>query len=121
LPASLQTLATLPDWPSRDKKSRRDGPIIGLAVRRSGREARTACAPDAATRCPPVSSVGACGQRGSGAAEEIQGLTGDRDRIAQRLNKVVVHRLFAAGLGLQAAVGLVGDHPGGWRDRPCHR
>jgi hypothetical protein len=32
-----------------------------------------------------------------------------------RLNKVVVHRLFAAGLGLQAAVGLVGDQPGAGR------
>jgi signal transduction histidine kinase len=103
LPASLQTLAARPDRPSRDKGADgRDGPISGLAVRRSGRDARTACAPDAAAR----------GRlRAAGAAEEIQGLTGDRDRIAQRLNNVVVHRLFAAGLGLHAALRLVGDHP----------
>jgi hypothetical protein len=68
--------------------------------------------PDAVTRGPPAAAWAPAGSGGSGAAEEIQGLTGDRDRIAQRLNKVVVHRLFAAGLGLHAAVGLVGDHPG---------
>lgn len=49
---------------------------------------------------------------GNGAAEEIQNLTDERDRIAQCFNDVVVRRLFTAGLDLQAALGLVGDHPG---------
>jgi signal transduction histidine kinase len=37
-------------------------------------------------------------------------LAEDHDRIAQGLNDIVVHRLFAAGLDLQAALGLLGDH-----------
>ncbi len=33
----------------------------------------------------------------------------ERDRIAQRLNDVVIQRIFAAGLNLQMALGLVRD------------
>jgi hypothetical protein len=33
-----------------------------------------------------------------------------RDRLAQRMNEVVVRRIFAAGLDLQAALGLIGEH-----------
>jgi hypothetical protein len=33
-----------------------------------------------------------------------------RDRLAQRMNDVVVRRIFAAGLDLQAALGLIGEH-----------
>ena len=36
----------------------------------------------------------------------------DRDRIAGGLNDIVVHRLFSAGLALEMAIGLIGDHPG---------
>jgi signal transduction histidine kinase len=36
----------------------------------------------------------------------------DRDRIALRMNDVVIQRIFAAGLDLQLAVGLVGDRRG---------
>jgi len=61
------------------------------------------------TRGPPASSEWALA--GNGAAEEIQELTAERDRIAQRLGNVVVYRLFSAGLDLQAALGLIGDHP----------
>lgn len=32
------------------------------------------------------------------------------DRLAQRMNDVVVHRIFGAGLDLQAALGLIGEH-----------
>ena len=39
-------------------------------------------------------------------------LAQDRDRIANGMNDVVVHRLFSAGLCLQTALGLMGDHPG---------
>ena len=35
----------------------------------------------------------------------------DRERMAQSLSDVVVHRLFAAGLDLQSALGLIGGHP----------
>jgi hypothetical protein len=123
LPASLQTLAALPDWPSRDKGADgRDGPIIGLAVRRSGREPEPCTSQTrrpGAHRLAARGRLRAAGQR-AGAGEEIQGLAGDRDRIAQRLNKVVVHRLFAAGLGLQGG-GPGWRSPRGWHDRPCHR
>jgi hypothetical protein len=37
-------------------------------------------------------------------------LAEDRDRIAHGLNNVVIHRLFAAGLDLQTALGLIGEH-----------
>ncbi|HTT49914.1 MAG TPA: histidine kinase dimerization/phosphoacceptor domain-containing protein [Streptosporangiaceae bacterium] len=33
----------------------------------------------------------------------------ERDRIARRLNDVVIQRIFAAGLNLQMALGLVRD------------
>jgi signal transduction histidine kinase len=36
----------------------------------------------------------------------------EQDRIAQELNDGVVRRIFAAGLDLHAALGLIGDHPG---------
>jgi signal transduction histidine kinase len=69
-------------------------------------------APDAPrgllTRGPPARSGRA--PEGSGAAEVIRYLTEDHDRIAQRMNDVVVRRIFAAGLDLQAALGLIGDH-----------
>jgi signal transduction histidine kinase len=63
------------------------------------------------TRGPPGSGARA----GSGAAGAARGLAAERQRIALRLNSVVVHRLFAAGLELQAALGLAGDGPGAGR------
>jgi signal transduction histidine kinase len=39
-------------------------------------------------------------------------LAQDRDRIAGGMNDIVVHRLFSAGLTLEMALGLMGDHPG---------
>ena len=39
-------------------------------------------------------------------------LVQDHDRIAVSMNDIVVHRLFSAGLRLQAALGLMGSgHP----------
>jgi signal transduction histidine kinase len=38
-------------------------------------------------------------------------LVQDRDRIAEGMNDLVVHRLFAAGLALETALGLMGGHP----------
>jgi signal transduction histidine kinase len=35
----------------------------------------------------------------------------DRERIALGLNDVVIRRLFAAGLDLQAVLAVMGDHP----------
>ena len=45
-------------------------------------------------------------------AEAALLLVQDRDRIAAGMNDLVVHRLFAAGLALETALGLIGDHPG---------
>jgi hypothetical protein len=39
-------------------------------------------------------------------------LAQDRDRIANGMNDIVVHRLFSAGLCLQTALELIGNHPG---------
>lgn len=40
----------------------------------------------------------------------IRHLTADHDRIAKELNDVVVRRIFAAGLDLQAALSQIGQH-----------
>ena len=45
-------------------------------------------------------------------AEVILRLAHDRDRIAAGMNDTVVRRLFAAGLALESALGLMGDHAG---------
>ena len=45
-------------------------------------------------------------------AEATLLLVQDRDRIAAGMNDLVVHRLFAAGLALETALGLIGGHPG---------
>jgi len=65
------------------------------------------------TRGPPASNGLAPADSGAAAsAELIRYLTQDHDRIAQGINDVVVRRIFAAGLDLQAALGLIGEHPG---------
>jgi signal transduction histidine kinase len=51
-------------------------------------------------------------------AELTRQLTEDHDRIAQKMNDVVIHRIFAAGLDLQAALGLIGDQRGA--SKICH-
>lgn len=48
----------------------------------------------------------------------IMYLAEDHERIAAGLNDVVVRRLFAAGLDLQAALGLMGTHPAA--GKICH-
>jgi hypothetical protein len=57
------------------------------------------------TRDPPPG-------RTADSAEVILRLVQDHDRIAEGMNDVVVHRLFSAGLFLETALGLMGDHPG---------
>src|SRR5712691_8238583 len=47
----------------------------------------------------------------TGLAETIPGQVEDRERIAVDPNDIVVRRLLAAGLDLQGALGLLGDHP----------
>ena len=57
------------------------------------------------TRAPPPGRAGDW-------ADAMLLLVQDRDRIAGGMNDLVVHRLFAAGLALETALGLMGDHPG---------
>jgi hypothetical protein len=45
-------------------------------------------------------------------AEVTLRLMQEHDRIAGGMNDIVVHRLFSAGLCLETALGLMGDHPG---------
>ena len=49
--------------------------------------------------------------RATGLAEAIPGRAEDREQIALGLNDVVVRRLLTAGQDLQAALGLMGNHP----------
>ena len=46
------------------------------------------------------------------AADVTRYLTEDHDRIARRMNDVVIHRIYSAGLTLQVALGLLRDQPG---------
>ena len=62
------------------------------------------------TRGPPAGS--GRGPESSCAAEVMRYLTEDHDRIAQRMNDVVIRRVFAAGLDLQSVLGLIGHHSG---------
>jgi len=57
------------------------------------------------TRDPPPAMAGDW-------AEAAALLARDRDRIAAGMTDIVVRRLFAAGLALETALGLIGDHPG---------
>ena len=61
------------------------------------------------TRTPPPSSGARAGNGPAVSAESTQRVTEDHDRIIQDQNDVVVNRLFAAGLDLQAALQLIGD------------
>ena len=65
------------------------------------------------TRGPPASDGLAPTDSGTAASAELtRYLTQDHDRIAQGINDVVLRRIFAAGLDLQAALGLIGEHRG---------
>ena len=67
--------------------------------------------PEAPTRAPPaVSGRPVAGGCAAGSMEAILLLADENERIAHGLNDVVVRRLFSAGLDLQAALGLIGDH-----------
>jgi hypothetical protein len=64
------------------------------------------------TRGPPPGSPQALeGVSAIGLAEVTLDLAEDHERIAQALNDVVDRPLFTVGLDLQAALGLIGDHP----------
>jgi signal transduction histidine kinase len=64
------------------------------------------------TPAPDAPHVVLAPGRAVDSAEVTRALAKDHDRIAQDMTDVVVHRIFAAGLDLQAALGLIGDHPG---------
>ena len=57
------------------------------------------------TRDPPPGRPG-------DSAEVTLRLVQEHDRIAGGMNDIVVRRLFSAGLSLETALGLMGDHPG---------
>jgi signal transduction histidine kinase len=57
------------------------------------------------TRDPPPGRAG-------DPADAMLLLVQDRDRIAGDMTDLVVRRLFSAGLALEMALGLIGDHPG---------
>ncbi len=55
------------------------------------------------TRGPPASTA-------VGSPETTPRLADDHDRIADGLNDIVARRLFSAGLALEAALRLTGEH-----------
>jgi hypothetical protein len=65
------------------------------------------------SRGPPSGHGRAPAGNGAAVSAELaRSRAEDYDRIAQGLNDVVVRRIFAAGLDLHAALGLIGDHRG---------
>ena len=60
---------------------------------------------------PPGSPRAPEDGRATGPAEAIPGQAEDRERIALGLHDVAVRRLLTAGQDLQAALGLMGNHP----------
>ena len=63
------------------------------------------------TRRPSASNGLAPTDSGAAASAELtRHLTEDHDRIVQGINDVMVRRIFAAGLDLQAALELIGEH-----------
>src|SRR5580700_7436957 len=60
---------------------------------------------------PPGSPQAPEDGRTAGPAEAIPGQAEDREPIALGLHDVVVRRLLTAGQDLQAALGLMGNHP----------
>jgi hypothetical protein len=64
-----------------------------------------------ASGLPPGNPQAPEGGHAPGPAEAIPGQAKDRERIALGLNDVVVRRLLTAGQDLQAALGLMGNHP----------
>jgi hypothetical protein len=63
------------------------------------------------TRGPPASNGPPPAGRGApGPARVIRLPAEDHERIGQGLSDVVAGRLFSAGLDLQAALALIGDH-----------
>ena len=62
------------------------------------------------TRSPPASTV-------ADSPEVMLRLADDHDRIAGGLNDIVVRRLFSAGLDLEVALGLIGEHRAAGRIR----
>jgi signal transduction histidine kinase len=67
--------------------------------------------PDDPMDLPPGSRWPGSGSDAEALAQLARYRAEDHDRIARGLNDVVVHRMFAAGIDLQAALSLVGDHP----------
>jgi signal transduction histidine kinase len=60
---------------------------------------------------PPFGNGPAPAGNGAAVSAELaRSRAEDHDRIARGLNDVVVRRIFAAGLDLHAALGLIGDH-----------
>lgn len=95
-------------------RSLSDVPIIKLAFP-GGRslDTDTGRVPSAGDPGSPHGSGRAPASSGAAvSAELVRYLTEDHDRIAQGINDVVIHRIFAAGLDLHAALGLIGDHRG---------
>jgi hypothetical protein len=111
--ASLRTPVTRPA-PTVEPRSLSDAPIIKLVFRRSHRrDTGAGRAPLLLTRGPPPGNGRAPAGNGAAVSAELtRYLTEDHDRIAESLNDVVVRRIFAAGLDLHAALGLIGEHRG---------
>jgi signal transduction histidine kinase len=68
-------------------------------------------APAVELTSPRAAANGSAPGRVADTPETTLRLAEEHDRIAQGLNEVVVHRLFSAGLALEAALALTGTHP----------
>ena len=63
-------------------------------------------------RAPPANGSQASTARDRGPAAVTRDPSEDNDELAQLMNDIVVRRIFAAGLDLQGALLLIGEHQG---------
>jgi signal transduction histidine kinase len=68
-------------------------------------------APAVELQSPSAAANGSAAGRAADPPEMTIRLAMEHDRIVEGLNNDVVHRLFSAGLALEAALALAGSHP----------
>ncbi len=108
---SLRTLRHGPAWPYYDKELPRCTGYQAFCPAATTKPAPAVPPVRPAPGLPPGSPQPPEDGRATGPAEAIPGQAEDRERIALGLNDVVVRRLLTAGQDLQAALGLMGNHP----------
>ena len=93
----------------------RSQPLAGPAA--CGDQARSAAGPGGRMVGPAQPAGEPPATREAGSAVPLRRRAETPDRMAAGMNNLLVHRLFSAGLSLEAALHMLGDHPAAGRIR----